>query len=625
MIGLCSQRSLFVLAAFAVVSYGYTIVQDEMSQVEPLYQLPSSQPNKDSDEPSNHQDSGRVVPGYSTGQWLDQQQNHHPHRPKAHIRRKKQRKHKKHIGLQKRFQVKIKKRTMKEHVSPLEKSFQDEKNKPFYPSQLLNNDDAQESRIIEKHHPIQKYNRKEEHIIDYHDPYPKYKFEYGVHDSVTGDFKSHQEERDGDKVRGSYELIEPSGAKRIVHYTADKDRGFVAVVHREEILHSVHNERPVYISQQEHTGIDKNKYLTNKEQQQHKYQQNVQNIDLGYPEESAKLEKPKFYDPTTFLELQRDSEQFKGIEKEQGVELSKLKPLSLYEEPRFTSKLNSHKDPKPHEDRGMYKYIEEIPDYDSNENYLEINNHQSPTDRHYQEKFQDHSEQESERINVNDPALLSHSEMHGKSKPHVRPDRFRHLPYNHAEKYEGDQINLEELYQKKDWQSDQKTRMYDDHIIASEVPRDTSYVTQNSNLYDYFINEEENSPEEQKVNYSKKPQTFIVNRNQPRPRSIFRQKQHDLERPSDLHLQQFQEDLLRQYQSYQRKNHEENQRTHFKKQRKEHSKKQLYSDPNSSSTFVEPSWTTILNYQKARQAPQREYREDVPNFQDKVSPNEDEK
>lgn len=625
MVCLCSQRSLFVLAAVAAVSCGYMIVQDEMEQVKPSYQLPASQPNKDSDEPSNHQDSAGVVQGYSTGQWLDQQQNRHPLRPNAHhVRRRKQRKHKKHLGLQKRFQIKIKKRPIKEHLSLLERSFHDGKNKP-YPSQLLNNEDAQESHIIEKHHPIQKYNRKEEHVIDYHDPYPKYKFEYGVHDSVTGDFKSHQEERDGDSVRGSYELIEPSGAKRIVHYTADKDRGFVAVVHREEILHPVHNERPVYTSQQEQTDTDiNNKYLTNQEQhQQQKYQPNLQNIGLGHLEESAQLEQPTFYNPTAFVELQRDPEQFKDVEKEQSVELSKLKPLLLSEEPRFTSKLNSPKHPKPHEERGMYKYKEELPDYDANENYLENNNHQSLTDRLYQAANQDNSEQESERINVNDPVLLSHSEMHGASKPYVRPERFRQLLYNHPEKYEGDRTDLEEFYRQKDWQSDQRTRRYEDHTIASEVPRDNSYADQNSNLYDYFINEEENSPEEQKVNYREKPQTFKAGRNQ--PRSIFRQKQSKLESPSDLHLQQFQEDLMRKYHSYKLKNHNESQRNHYKKHRKEHLRKELHLDPNSSSIFVEPSRATILDHQKAQQAHQREHLEDVPNFQDEIDPNDDKK
>ncbi|XP_046674579.1 myb-like protein Q [Homalodisca vitripennis] len=99
---------------------------------------------------------------------------------------------------------------------------------------------TQESQIVQNHvqaQPTHVHTR----TLDYHDPHPKYKYEYAVHDSHTGDFKSHHEERDGDTVHGSYELIEPGGARRVVHYTSGKNSGFVAVVHRE---HTVH-ERPV--------------------------------------------------------------------------------------------------------------------------------------------------------------------------------------------------------------------------------------------------------------------------------------------------------------------------------------------------------------------------------------------
>ncbi|XP_054272595.1 histidine-rich glycoprotein-like [Macrosteles quadrilineatus] len=79
-----------------------------------------------------------------------------------------------------------------------------------------------------------------EYKEDYYDPHPKYKFEYGVHDSHTGDIKSHREERDGDVVHGSYELVEADGSKRVVHYTADHHTGFNAVVHREHNVHPQH-------------------------------------------------------------------------------------------------------------------------------------------------------------------------------------------------------------------------------------------------------------------------------------------------------------------------------------------------------------------------------------------------
>lgn len=53
-----------------------------------------------------------------------------------------------------------------------------------------------------------------------------------MHDPHTGDEKQHQEERDGDSVKGSYTLKEADGTTRVVEYTADKHSGFNAVVHK---------------------------------------------------------------------------------------------------------------------------------------------------------------------------------------------------------------------------------------------------------------------------------------------------------------------------------------------------------------------------------------------------------
>lgn len=62
--------------------------------------------------------------------------------------------------------------------------------------------------------------------------HPKYSFKYGVEDPHTGDVKAVQEERDGDRVKGEYSLVEPDGSIRTVKYTADKHTGFNAVVHK---------------------------------------------------------------------------------------------------------------------------------------------------------------------------------------------------------------------------------------------------------------------------------------------------------------------------------------------------------------------------------------------------------
>lgn len=68
------------------------------------------------------------------------------------------------------------------------------------------------------------------------DPLPQYKFGYDVADSLTGDYKSQQESRDGDVVSGQYSLVESDGTRRIVDYSADPINGFNAVVRNEPLV-----------------------------------------------------------------------------------------------------------------------------------------------------------------------------------------------------------------------------------------------------------------------------------------------------------------------------------------------------------------------------------------------------
>lgn len=62
--------------------------------------------------------------------------------------------------------------------------------------------------------------------------HPKYSYKYGVQDPHTGDYKTAHEYRDGDVVKGSYSVHDPDGTLRTVEYTADKENGFNAVVHK---------------------------------------------------------------------------------------------------------------------------------------------------------------------------------------------------------------------------------------------------------------------------------------------------------------------------------------------------------------------------------------------------------
>lgn len=68
------------------------------------------------------------------------------------------------------------------------------------------------------------------------DPLPQYSYGYDVQDALTGDYKGHQEQRNGDLVTGSYTVVDPDGTRRIVDYAADPLNGFNAVVRREPLV-----------------------------------------------------------------------------------------------------------------------------------------------------------------------------------------------------------------------------------------------------------------------------------------------------------------------------------------------------------------------------------------------------
>ncbi|CAL8108481.1 unnamed protein product [Orchesella dallaii] len=69
-------------------------------------------------------------------------------------------------------------------------------------------------------------------VQEAYDPYPQYNFGYSVQDALTGDSHSHSEAREGDVVKGQYQLVETDGSIRTVTYTADPVNGFNAVVDR---------------------------------------------------------------------------------------------------------------------------------------------------------------------------------------------------------------------------------------------------------------------------------------------------------------------------------------------------------------------------------------------------------
>ncbi|KAG5676661.1 hypothetical protein PVAND_006479 [Polypedilum vanderplanki] len=68
-----------------------------------------------------------------------------------------------------------------------------------------------------------------------HEEPANYDFEYSVHDGHTGDVKEHHESAKNGAVEGYYTLIDADGYRRVVHYTANHEQGFIAKVEREPI------------------------------------------------------------------------------------------------------------------------------------------------------------------------------------------------------------------------------------------------------------------------------------------------------------------------------------------------------------------------------------------------------
>ena len=57
-------------------------------------------------------------------------------------------------------------------------------------------------------------------------PQVTYCFKYFIEEPNFGVFTHHNEEREGDLVRGSYSLLQPDGRLRIVNYQVDTASGF---------------------------------------------------------------------------------------------------------------------------------------------------------------------------------------------------------------------------------------------------------------------------------------------------------------------------------------------------------------------------------------------------------------
>lgn len=78
-------------------------------------------------------------------------------------------------------------------------------------------------------------------IVEHEAP-ANYDFQYSVHDDHTGDLKEQHETAKDGNVEGYYTLVDADGYRRIVHYTANHEQGFIAKVERQPLGHQEHHK-----------------------------------------------------------------------------------------------------------------------------------------------------------------------------------------------------------------------------------------------------------------------------------------------------------------------------------------------------------------------------------------------
>nr|XP_022906635.1 larval cuticle protein A2B-like [Onthophagus taurus] len=78
----------------------------------------------------------------------------------------------------------------------------------------------------------------ESKLLEYDTSHQNYQWGYDIQDEITGDFKSQEERKEGDILRGFYSFIEADGSKRIVRYIVHPKLGFNAIVLKERAKES---------------------------------------------------------------------------------------------------------------------------------------------------------------------------------------------------------------------------------------------------------------------------------------------------------------------------------------------------------------------------------------------------
>lgn len=67
-------------------------------------------------------------------------------------------------------------------------------------------------------------------------PSPNYHFGFDVKDDLYTNYQNRDEQKEGDKISGSYSVVDSDGFIRTVKYTADPKEGFKAEVRARYLL-----------------------------------------------------------------------------------------------------------------------------------------------------------------------------------------------------------------------------------------------------------------------------------------------------------------------------------------------------------------------------------------------------
>ncbi|XP_044759226.1 calcium-responsive transactivator-like [Coccinella septempunctata] len=96
----------------------------------------------------------------------------------------------------------------------------------------------QQVRYVPQKPAAQGYRQNEQQKIEQeeeeeYDPNPSYQFGFDVKDDLYTNYQNRKEQKEGNKITGSYSVVDSDGFLRTVTYTADPKEGFKAEVHRQ--------------------------------------------------------------------------------------------------------------------------------------------------------------------------------------------------------------------------------------------------------------------------------------------------------------------------------------------------------------------------------------------------------